>query len=191
MKVEYDKYYQTENLFGAPYPELIEFYKSLPERGQLLDLGCGQGRDAIALARLGYDVLGVDYSKVGIEQLNEIAKRENLKLIGIVADIYKFSDFDQFDFILLDSMFHFGKMEKQKEVQLLKRVINASKPSVLITICIQNIGKKLKVLNAVFSEIPNLKIIKQEEIRYKFEDKKTNHSSETKYKIITLQKQSS
>jgi len=27
MRVTYDKYYQTENLFGNPYPELIFFLK--------------------------------------------------------------------------------------------------------------------------------------------------------------------
>lgn len=31
MTVTYDKYYQTENLFGEPYPELIEFFAEYPE----------------------------------------------------------------------------------------------------------------------------------------------------------------
>lgn len=47
MKVEYDNYYQTEDLFGAPYPELIAFYASMEKKGRLLDVGCGQGRDAM------------------------------------------------------------------------------------------------------------------------------------------------
>ena len=71
MKVQYDKYYQTENLFGRPYPELIEFYSNIKKKGKLLDLGYGQGRDSIALAKLGFTVTGIDYSKVGIEQLNK------------------------------------------------------------------------------------------------------------------------
>ena len=29
MKVEYDKYYLIENLFGSPYPELIDFYSKI------------------------------------------------------------------------------------------------------------------------------------------------------------------
>ena len=31
MAMSYDKYYQTANLFGAPYPELLEFFSKLPK----------------------------------------------------------------------------------------------------------------------------------------------------------------
>lgn len=41
MTVTYDKYYQTENLFGDPYPELIKFLTDYPKKGKVLDLGCG------------------------------------------------------------------------------------------------------------------------------------------------------
>lgn len=70
MKVAYDKYYQTENLFGKPYPELIKYFSTYPKQGKVLDLGCGQGRDSIPIARLGFDVTGIDNSRVGIEQMN-------------------------------------------------------------------------------------------------------------------------
>lgn len=52
MKSPYDEYYQTEDLFGAPYPELVTFFAEREQRGKVLDLGCGQGRDAIAFGRL-------------------------------------------------------------------------------------------------------------------------------------------
>ncbi len=32
MTVTYDKYYQTENLFGEPYLELIEFLAKYPKK---------------------------------------------------------------------------------------------------------------------------------------------------------------
>jgi SAM-dependent methyltransferase len=37
-------------------------------RGQVLELGCGTGRDARAFFRAGYSVLGVDYSATAIER---------------------------------------------------------------------------------------------------------------------------
>lgn len=59
---DYDKYYETENLFGKPYAELIEFFNNYDHKGCLIDIGCGQGRDCIPLARLGYKVTGIDNS---------------------------------------------------------------------------------------------------------------------------------
>lgn len=188
MNVEYDKYYQTENLFGDPYPELISFYSSFKKKGKLLDVGCGQGRDAIALAELGFEVTGLDYSKVGIDQLNNIAKKQKLPLKGLVCDIYTYSHFDGFEFILLDSMFHFGKKEKEKETKLLEKIFERSTPNAFITICIQKLGKKLEILKSIISKNNNLTIIDQEELTYRYEDKESNHSSETKYEMITIKK---
>lgn len=187
MAVEYDKYYQTENLFGAPYSELIDFYSSLKTKGRLLDIGCGQGRDSIALAQLGFDVLGIDNSEIGIEQLNKVAKEKSLSLVGKTEDIYEFAHFDEFDFILLDSMFHFGKKERDKETEFLKKIITSSKLNTLITICIQNTGNKLKILNSIIHEMEGLKIVHQTDLVYKYEDKASKHSSETKYKMISIQ----
>lgn len=188
MSVEYDKYYLTENLFGEPYPELIDFYSSRKNKGSLLDLGCGQGRDAIPLAKMGYDVVGIDYSKVGIDQLNEIAKKENLTLNGFVEDIYAYSKFDKYDFILLDSMFHFTKKDRQKEIELLSRIFKESKTHAIITICIQKTGEKPKILKDLISKIKDISVIYQSEFLYIFEDKESDHRSKTEYEMICLKK---
>ena len=63
----YDDYYKTENLFGEPYKELVAFFKKYPLKGKLLDIGCGQGRNAIPLAKIGYQVTEIDIAKFGIE----------------------------------------------------------------------------------------------------------------------------
>jgi SAM-dependent methyltransferase len=62
--------------------------------GRALDLGMGQGRNAIYLASQGWDVTGVDISDVGIEQANEAAKAA-----GVDAKLHtKVADFRTFDF---------------------------------------------------------------------------------------------
>ena len=144
MKVSYDNYYLTENLFGKPYPELIEFFLNTSKKGKVLDLGCGQGRDAIPLARIGFSVLGIDNSKVGIEQMNQIAKTEGLNLKGKVANIFEFNELAEYDFILLDSMFHFTKKDKKKETEFIKKIISKTKGGCLIIFCIQDTGKKFR-----------------------------------------------
>jgi SAM-dependent methyltransferase len=188
MKVKYDKYYETVDLFGKPYPELIEFYTNVKVKGNLLDLGCGQGRDSIPLAKLGFNVTGIDNSKVGIDQLNIIAIKENLPLIGIVDDIYSFSNFNLFEFILLDSMFHFAKKDKEKEISFLERLITESKTNTLITICIQYSGKKIEILNSVILKRSDLKLHSSKDLEYKYVDRSSNHSSVSQYKMITIEK---
>jgi SAM-dependent methyltransferase len=189
MSKGYDKYYQTENLFGAPYPELIAFFTGLNQRGRLLDLGCGQGRDAIPLARLGYEVTGIDHSSVGIEQMNQMAYREHLPLTGIVADIYEYTAFDRYDYILLDSLFHFGTKERTKEVGLLTRILEAAQPATYITICIQDVGRKVEILNTVLSRFEELELVDKTSLVYEFRDQASNHTSDTKYEMRTVRKQ--
>lgn len=188
MSVTYDKYYQTSNLFGEPYPELVVFFSSFPSRGSLLDLGCGQGRDAIALSRMGYVVTGVDNSLVGIEQMNHIAQTEGLELKGTVDDIFEYQGLGNFDFILLDSMFHFGKKEKKREIQLVERVVKESRKGTFITFCIQNTGNKLKILDQIIDTLAFGKRVIDLDFHYTFEDKESNHRSKTPYRMVVIEK---
>jgi SAM-dependent methyltransferase len=59
--------------------------------GRVLDIGMGQGRNSLYLARLGWEVTGVDVSDKGIELARKEAARLGLKMDCIVCD---FSDFD-------------------------------------------------------------------------------------------------
>ncbi len=188
MAVSYDKYYQTENLFGAPYPELIAFFDDYPLRGKLLDLGCGQGRDSIPLAKMGFTVTGIDNSKVGIEQMNLLAKNENLPLSGLVTDIYTFEDYANYDFVLLDSMFHFTQKSKSKEKSLIKKIISKTKKGCHIVFCIQDTGKKVEILKESinFDQLIDLVVIKKFE--YTFEDQEIGHKSKTNYQMIVAKK---
>ncbi len=188
MTATYDKYYQTENLFGDPYPELIEFFANYPKKGKVLDLGCGQGRDAIAIAQLGYSVTGIDNSKVGIKQMVQIGKVQKLNLIGQVEDIYTYDNFAAFDIILLDSMFHFAIKDKDKEIQLIKKIISKIQNGSLMVICIQDTGNKVKTLNQAIDFEKNHTRLADKKFKYTFEDEESGHKSETDYRMIVIEK---
>ena len=110
----YDKHYQQENLFGQPYPEFVTFMREWEPKGTVLDVGCGQGRDALFLAELSYKVTGIDASKRGIEQLLETAVQRNLLINGIVGDFYDYQFNQNYDVIVLDSILHFQKKALKK-----------------------------------------------------------------------------
>jgi len=186
---DYDKYYKTEELFGQPYPELIDFFKNYEPKGNIIDLGCGQGRDSISLARLGYKVTGIDNSKVGIEQMNSISKKERINATGIVEDIYAFDRYQDFEIVLLDSMFHFNKRNRKREADLIHKIAKQINRNGLICICIQDIGQKVKILkDTIDGSGFDFEIINDTGLNYKYEDKESGHISETKYRMLIVKK---
>ena len=187
--VHYDNYYKTRDLFGEPYPELIDFFRLYAPKGKLIDLGCGQGRDSIPLARLGYQVTGLDNSKVGIEQMNSIAVSEGLNVTGIVGDVFAFDNYHDFEIVLLDSMFHFEKRDVKREKELIDRIAKQIKRNGLICICIQDTGKKVRILKETIDNSGiDFEVLNDTELIYKFEDKESGHKSETKYCMYIIQK---
>jgi ubiquinone/menaquinone biosynthesis C-methylase UbiE len=46
-----------------PWPESKRFISTLPKGSTVLDLGCGNGRNSIFLAKEGMRVIGIDFSK--------------------------------------------------------------------------------------------------------------------------------
>ncbi|HXB71435.1 MAG TPA: methyltransferase domain-containing protein [Candidatus Acidoferrales bacterium] len=67
-----DHYSNTPNLARDPAPLLVEVADMLPP-GHALDLACGPGRNALYLARLGWQVTAVDSSPAAIGLLTERA----------------------------------------------------------------------------------------------------------------------
>lgn len=59
----------------------VEFLqaKKYPLQGEAIDIGCGKGRNSLYLAKLGFDVYAVDYSKSALTLLENLAKKTNLE----------------------------------------------------------------------------------------------------------------
>ncbi len=67
-----------------------QILKRQNQKKEILDLGCGTGRFAIALAKRGYRVQGLDICDEMLEVARENAQKRNVKIKFIKADIRNF-----------------------------------------------------------------------------------------------------
>ena len=65
-----------------------------------LDLGCGQGRNALFLAQHGFDVTAVDQNELSLEILQSIVEQEDLEMPVGIYDINSASIGQTYDFIV-------------------------------------------------------------------------------------------
>lgn len=79
--------YDTSELIwkGEPNQFLPPEVADLPP-GRALDLGCGEGRNAVWLATQGWIVTGVDFSDVGIDKARRLASENGVDGTWVVAD---------------------------------------------------------------------------------------------------------
>jgi SAM-dependent methyltransferase len=56
-------------------------------RGRALDIACGKGRNAIFLAKRGFDVAAMDISPVALEEARKRAAEKKLNVIWLQADL--------------------------------------------------------------------------------------------------------
>lgn len=108
MLYDYNSLYaQNPHALGEATPEIMAFFKAQPHRNlHVLDVGCGQGRDAIPITRMGFSVTGIDIAHEGIRQINVLAQNELLKLEGIVADVASFQPEFDYDVVIFDRILH-------------------------------------------------------------------------------------
>lgn len=110
MQPFWEKDYNEDGYFafGNPSFEVIEQTKNLPPNATVLDIGCGDGRHAIYLAKLGFNVEAIDISESGIAKINrykELHQLHNLKAYVQDAATYPFEK--SFDLIISHGVFHF------------------------------------------------------------------------------------
>lgn len=78
-----------------------------PNNARILEIGCGYGQEAIALAKLGYQVTAVDLSPAAIEQARINAKSENTNVHFQTFDLmHDQNSFAPFDVIFDISVLH-------------------------------------------------------------------------------------
>jgi SAM-dependent methyltransferase len=84
-----DRYARNDCTYGRKPNAFVaaEARGRLPAGAEVLDLGAGEGRNAVHLAREGYRVTAVDASAVGLEKARDWARGEGLAIDLVQADV--------------------------------------------------------------------------------------------------------
>lgn len=86
------KYSQRTYIYGKnPAKFLAENYDFIPPESTVLDMGMGEGRNAVFLAQKGHVVTGIDISSVAVKKARKLAKELNVKIKTIVGTLNKYN----------------------------------------------------------------------------------------------------
>ena len=126
---DWDKFYKETQVIDLPW-----FTKKLDfdleneiktrniKKGRFLDLGTGDGTQARALTKYGFDVTGSDISGITIENVKKLSKEINFLTDDILNSKLPAN---AFDFVFDRGIFHlFDDFQRPRFVEQIKRILD-------------------------------------------------------------------
>ena len=108
---DYDKRYDAEEDYWGLMPNQIcyDIMKILPpiKPYRVLDIGCGEGKDAVFFAKCGYSVTAFDISEQGIEKARRLAEYNQADVHFFKADLFDYRPDTEYDIIFSSGALHF------------------------------------------------------------------------------------
>lgn len=91
-KSVWDRRYNKKNYIYGKLPAkfLAENFDYLKPKSLVLDMGMGEGRNAVFLAEKGHKVTGIDISSVAVKKARLLAKEKNVVLKTVVGTLTKY-----------------------------------------------------------------------------------------------------
>ncbi len=153
-------YSAPSDLFSAAPNALLERTVRGLKAGKALDVAMGQGRNALYLAKLGWDVTGYDVSDTGLAAARTAAEKDGLRLNAVRAS-HKDFDFGRERWDLIVMTYTLADMEDDA---FLKRIRDSLKPGGLVVVEQMNAGGTGKgPANALFRSFQDLRVIEYED----------------------------
>ncbi|HGE69345.1 TPA: class I SAM-dependent methyltransferase [Candidatus Poribacteria bacterium] len=105
--------------------DFLEKYVGISKDEKILDLCCGNGRHAIELKKLGYDVIGIDLSEELLNSARKKASENNIDIKLIRCDMREIPYEGYFD-IVVQFFTSFGYFDTDEENQKVLSAISRS-----------------------------------------------------------------
>jgi len=120
MTNPYDERYEGPGYYWGKAPSQM-CYRVLqllpPDRSlRLLDIGCGEGRNAVFFARNGYQVTAFDTSAKGVEKTKQLAADADAQIDVFVADINAVRLTEPYDVLFSTGVLQYVPQEQRQEL---------------------------------------------------------------------------
>ncbi len=117
-KSRYNELYKEEKFFWGTTPHSVSFklLQNFPpsQYENLLELGCGEGRDSVFFGVNGYNVTGIDIVRSGLNKAEKRAALQNTALNLVCSDIRHFSSKDKYDIVCGYRILHYLLPEERR-----------------------------------------------------------------------------
>lgn len=110
-------YGRTEYYWGTEPSRLAEttmaFVPDDPAGLRAVDVGAGEGRDAVFFAEAGYDVIAVDVSPAGLDKAERLADERGVEIRTIRADANEYEPDDFVDLVFSSGAVQYVRPENR------------------------------------------------------------------------------
>ena len=136
IRTNYEKWYEGDDYYWGIEPgsflnELVDL--NPPSAGKkVLDIGCGEGKDAVYMAQKGYEVFAFDLTENGIRKTIALAKNRGVKLNAYVDDINTFVTREQYDIIYSTGTVQY--LFDENKIEFFKKLEKITKPNGIVYI---------------------------------------------------------
>ena len=117
---KYDERYDGDQYYWGLTPNNLcyEIMRIKPpiKLYKVLDIGCGEGKDAVFLARNGYNVTAFDISEQGLSKAQKLADKCGVKIDIFKADIRDYRLKEEYDIIFSSGVFYYIPQELRESI---------------------------------------------------------------------------
>lgn len=117
---DYEQRYEKDEYYWGLQPNELcyEIMKIKPpvRPYRVLDIGCGEGKDAVFLAQNGYQVFAFDVAEAGLEKARNLAGRHGVQVDFFRADVLDYRPETSFDIVFSSGVLHYVSAGLRAEV---------------------------------------------------------------------------
>ncbi|MBI4635891.1 MAG: class I SAM-dependent methyltransferase [Candidatus Rokubacteria bacterium] len=114
-------------IWGTEPSELArDVVRLLPARARVVELGSGEGRDSVFFAARGFDVIGVELSRAGIDKAERLARAHEVPVRWVHGDMARGRFGGPFHLVYSCGAIHY--VPRQARVRLFRRLKSVTVP---------------------------------------------------------------